>query len=169
MGNCWTLIALREQSIGDVETTLLVLLGAVASLLLTSCTNVANLLLARAAARQKEIAIRAALCASRCALVRQLLTESALLALCGGVLGSALAWWGVGVLVTKASDKIAQTTPGWNEIGLDLRVLVFTLIVSLATGLLFGLAPALQTPNSDVNETLKDSLRGSTEGARRSR
>jgi putative ABC transport system permease protein len=169
MGTGCTLIPLREQSTGNVKTTLLVLLGAVAFILLIGCTNVANLLLARAAARQKEIAIRAALGAGRWALMRQLLTESALLALCGGALGSVLAWWGVGLLVTKVSDKIAQTTPGWNEIGLDLRVLLFTLIISLLTGLLFGLVPALQTTNYDLNATLKEGGRGSTEGARRNR
>ncbi len=159
----WTvrLAPLQEDLVGSIRMTLLVLLGAVSFVLLIACANVANLLLARAAARQKEIAIRSALGAGRFRIVRQLLTESALLSLLGGLFGFAIASEGI-----SAMTRFGANIPRLDEISLDLRVLGFTFAVSVFTGLMFGLAPALQASRSDLNEALKDGMKGATGGGK---
>jgi putative ABC transport system permease protein len=146
-------VPLHTQIVGDVRKTLLILLGAVGFVLLICCTNVANLLLARAAQREREISIRAAVGASRLRLVRQLLTESMILGLAGGLAGLLLSIWVLKLLVQLSPGNI----PRLNEASLDLRVLVFTLMVSLLTGLAFGLLPAFQSTRDNLNATLKDS------------
>ena len=150
------LVPLRDEMLGDVRTPLYVLLGAVGFVLLIACANVANLLLARAAGRQKEIAIRSAMGARPLRLIRQLLVESLLLAAAGGGLGLLLSVWGTELLVKLGPDTIARA----GAIGVDTRVLGFTLVVSLLCGVIFGLAPALQTSRPDLNESLKEGGKG---------
>jgi putative ABC transport system permease protein len=156
------LTSLRAGLVGDYKKALLILLGVVGFVLLIACVNVANLLLARATARQKEIAIRAALGANRRRIFRQLLTESLLLGLISGVIGLVLALWGMDLLLAAIPIDI----PFWMKFDLDGRVLGFTALCSLLTGFVFGTMPALEASNPDLNETLKEGGRGSGGGAR---
>ena len=152
--------SLHENLSGSYREALLILLGVVGCVLLVACVNVANLMLARATARQKEFALRAALGASRWRIIRQLLLESLLLAIAGGALGFVLSLWALHLLLTA----IPIDLPFWMNFNLDLRVLGFTLAITLLTGLIFGAVPALQTSRVDLNGTLKEGGRGNSGG-----
>ena len=159
-GLTFGVVPLLEQVVGDARPTLFVLLGAVGFVLVIACANVANLLLARAVARQKEIAIRTALGASRLRIVRQVLTESMLLSLSGGACGVLLAFWSLHWIHVFGPKSV----PRVNDIGIDRVALVFTFVLSVFSGAVFGLVPALRVSRFDLHATLKDSNRG-TAGA----
>jgi len=156
-----TLVPLKTDVVGDVRGILLVLLGAVGFVLLIACANVANLLLARSTGRAREFAIRSALGASPARVIRQLLTESVMLGVGGGVIGLLLAKWGTRAILAA----LPAALPRSEEIGIDSHVLLFTVGVSVLTGILFGLVPAIKTLRPDMHETLKEGGRGSS-GAR---
>ncbi|HSE25463.1 MAG TPA: ABC transporter permease [Pyrinomonadaceae bacterium] len=159
------LVNLKEQLVGNTRPTLFILLAAVGFVLLIACANVANLLLVRAASRHKEIALRTALGASRTRIIRQMITESLLLAITGGVLGIVLARWGIDLLVALSANNLPPTA----NVKIDGTVLGFTLLISIVTGLLFGIAPALRTMKLSVTDSLKEGGRGAGEGVSRNR
>jgi putative ABC transport system permease protein len=158
-------LPLQELAVAGMRPTLLILLGAVALVLLIACTNLTTMLLARAASRDREMAIRIALGAGRFRLLRITLTESVILAVLGGVAGVLLAIWSVDLLKNIG----AQTVPRLREVNLDLNVLAMTLIVSVGTGIIFGLVPGLASARPQLTEALKEGGRSSTEGKRRNR
>src|SRR5215471_15768766 len=157
------LVPLKQDITGDTATALYVLLGAVGFVLLIACVNVANLLLARSTSRVREFAVRSALGASRTRCIRQLLSESVLLSVLGGLLGLFVAMWGL----KGALNGLPQALPRANEIGLDARILLFTLGTSILTGILFGLAPALKISQTDLQAAFKQDGRGTIGGRSR--
>ena len=158
-------VRLREQLTGRVSKALWILLGVVVCVLLTACANVANLLLARAASRQSEVAVRTALGATRPQLIRELLTECMVLSLGGGLFGLLLAYQGVKLMTALSSGSI----PRVDEIRISGEVLLFAFLISVLTGLIFGILPALQSTRSHLAEDLKESKKGASSGVRHRR
>ncbi|HEY7389630.1 MAG TPA: ABC transporter permease [Bryobacteraceae bacterium] len=157
---------LFDAIVGGVKNSLLILMGAVSFVLLIACANVANLLLARATARKREIAIRAAVGAGRGRIVRQLLTESVLLSLAGGVVGLIVGYAGIRAILSVSPGNIPRIGLNGANVGLDWRVLGFTLALSIVTGILFGLVPALQSSRADLNSAIKEAANRSGTGLR---
>ena len=157
-----TVFPIVADTVRKYDTGVWVAMGAVAFVLLIACANVANLMLARASGRHREIALRAALGATRWRIVRQLLTESVIVALLGGVLGLLIAVWGVEALRAANPGDAAKFAPGWNQLGINFPVLAFTIGLSVLSGLVFGLAPALQISKPNLNESLKEGSRQSS-------
>ena len=168
-GRSLYVIPLNQHFTRGARTAMPALIGSAVFLLLIACVNVANLLLARATARQKEIALRLALGAGRRRIVRQLLVESLLLALLGGALGLLLSVWGIAALADGIPATFTKFIPGWHHLEMNRPALLFTLLVSMLTGLLFGLAPAWQSTTPNLNETLKEGGRSSSGPGARNR
>ncbi len=160
-GKSVNIVSMTKDAVRGASMYSPVMLSAVGFVLLIACANVANLLLVRAATRQKEIAIRLAMGAGRWRLIRQLLTESLLLSLVGGAVGLLLSVWGVDVIAKGIPDDFSKFIPGWQHVGIDKTAFVFTFIVSVLTGLIFGFAPAVQATKMNFNEALKEGGKGS--------
>jgi putative ABC transport system permease protein len=166
-----TVFPIVKDTVRLYDTALWVMMGAVGFVLLIACANVANLMLARASGRQKEIALRSALGASRWRIVRQLLTESVIVALIGGALGILIGFWGIDALRAANPGDAARFAPGWYQLGINFPVLAFTIALSVFSGIVFGLAPALQVSKPNLNGSLKEGSRqtsGSTHRLRSS-
>jgi predicted permease len=166
-----TVFPIVADTVRKYDTGVWVAMGAVAFVLLIACANVANLMLARASGRQREIALRAALGASRWRIIRQLLTEGVIVALLGGALGILVGVWGLNALRAANPGDAAKFAPGWNQLGINFAVLAFTIGLSVLSGLVFGLAPALQVSKPNLNESLKEGSRqtsGRAQGLRSS-
>jgi putative ABC transport system permease protein len=168
-GRSANVVGMTEDVVRETRIYMTPLIGTVAFVLLIACANVANMLFGRAFGRQKEIAVRLALGASRWRLVRQLLTESLLLALAGGVIGLLLSVWAVDMLRAAMPEDLAKFIPGWDHFSVNRTVLLFTLMISMLTGVLFGLMPAWQASKPNLNESLKEGTKGASSAGSRQR
>ena len=164
-----TIFPIVADTVRTYDTALWIMMGAVGFVLLIACANVANLMLARASGRQKEIALRTALGASRWRIVRQLLTESLIVALIGGALGVLIGFWGIDALRAANPAEASRFAPGWYQLGINAPVLLFTLGLSVVSGIVFGLVPALQASRTNLNDSLKEGGRQTSASSHRLR